>query len=267
VRLRRLRLCLRLRGWWSVSDRPDRPGDDLARELAHWLRGPRSRALRRAGIGRRQRVLELGSGHGIVTEELARRAPGMVVALDREPLPHAGEQRRAWRQARPPPHRLLCIGGDARRLPFAAGAFDLVFSQNTLMWVGDAAAAVAEATRVLAAGGALVALEPDYGGMLEEPDLGLRVMWLDALERAGADPLMGRRLPRLAEETGLRVWVEMAHIPRPAELDALRLLQGLPLTVGERRRVEDASAIVAEARGRWSVFLHVPYVLLVAERP
>ncbi|MGI5819172.1 MAG: methyltransferase domain-containing protein [Armatimonadota bacterium] len=260
----RLCLRLRLRGRWALiapgnEARADRPGPELSRRLADWLRGPRSRALRRAGIGRRERVLEVGCGHGVVTVELVRRARGDVVAVDR--LLPTGPHRRSPREAN---GSALLAAADARNLPFADAAFDLVFFQNTLMWIDPAGSAVREAARVLRPDGALVALEPDYGGMIEEPDLGLRVIWLDALERAGADPLTGRKLPGLLEDAGLYPWVEFAHIPRPAETEALDLLAELPLTVLQRERTADARRILEAASGDWSVFLHVPWVMVVA---
>jgi SAM-dependent methyltransferase len=156
------------------------------------------------------------------------------------------------------------MGADARALPFANDSFDLVFFQNTLMWIDPPCHAIAECARVLKPDGVLVALEPDYGGMIEEPNLGLRVVWLDALERAGADPLVGRRLPGLAEEAGLEPWVEFAHIPRPAEPEALDLLAELPLTVLQRERVQGAREIILRAPDDWSVLLHVPWVMVVA---
>ncbi|NLO05025.1 MAG: class I SAM-dependent methyltransferase [candidate division WS1 bacterium] len=202
-------------------------------------------------------MLEVGCGHGFVTRELVRRAGGTVTAVDLD----ADAVFAARAHAKGPD--LLLAAADARKLPFADGSFDLVFFQNTLMWIDPAEDALKEAARVLQTGGALVALEPDYGGMIEEPDLGLRNIWLDALERAGADPVIGRRLPQLAEDVGLDPWVEFAHIPRAAESDELALLEELPLTMGQRRLLEGARGIIAGAQGSWSVFLHVPYVLLV----
>ena len=61
-----------------------------------------------------------------------------------------------------------CPSAPAERLPFADGAFDLVFCQFALLWL-DAAAAVGEVRRVLSPGGVLAAIEPDYGGMIEHP--------------------------------------------------------------------------------------------------
>jgi SAM-dependent methyltransferase len=202
--------------------------------------------------------LEVGSGHGFVTAELARRAAGDVVAVDIAPPSRTIE--------RPTGQMPVArVTADARDLPFADGSFDLVFFQNTFMWVDPPDGAMHEAARVLRSGGAVVALEPDYGGMIEEPDLGLRVVWLDALERAGADPMVGRKLPRMAEAAGLDPWVEFAHIPRPAEPEALDLLAELPLTEHQRERVEGAREILAGSTSEWAVFLHVPWVMAIGQ--
>ncbi len=233
----------------------------MSRRLAEWLQGPRSRALRRAGIGRRECVLEVGSGHGFVTEELARRAAGEVVAVDAQFGALGVEPERPTGET-----PVARVTADGRALPFDDASFDLVFFQNTLMWIDPLEDAVHEAARVLAPGGELVALEPDYGGMIEEPDLGLRVIWLDALERSGADSLTGRKLPRLVEEAGLDPWVEFAHIPRPAEAEALDFLAELPLTALQRERVESAREVITAAAGEWTIFLHVPWVMVIGSR-
>ncbi len=238
------------------AGRADCPPITQAQALSEWLQGPRSRALRRAGIGLRDRVLEVGAGHCVVTPELQRRARGHVVAVDIAPEPFISSL--------PPDVPGVCA--DAVLLPFVTGSFDLVFAQNTLLWVPDTTAAVAEAARVLAPGGALVAVEPDYGGMMEHPDLGLRAVWLDALARSGAEPRIGRKLPGICEATGLDVWVELAHIPQVAEAEAVGLLEGLDLTPSERQSVTDAHSSIASTRHTWAVFLHVPYFLVVGQR-
>lgn len=236
--------------------RADLPPLEQAVALAEWLQGSRSRALRRAAIGRRESILEVGAGQCVVTPELQRRARGRVVAIDIAPHPFVSRI----------PGDAIGVCADAVRLPFARGSFDLVFAQNTLLWVHHLAAAVGEAARVLAPGGALVAVEPDYGGMMEYPELGLRELWLNALSRSGAEPLVGRRLPELCERAGLDVWVELAHIPQAAEAEAIDLLEGLDLTDDERHLVVDIRQRVASTPEAWSPFLHVPYFLVVAEK-
>jgi len=253
-----MRLCLR--GRRTVSrrhlPRPDLPGLEQSQALAEWLAGPRSRALRRAAIGRRQRVLEVGSGHGVVTPELKRRARGTVVCLDRDV--------EALRQAAATdiPH----VAADCRQLPFADESFDLVFFQNVLLWVPGLEAAVQESARVLEPSGALVAIEPDYGGMMEHPAMGLRELWFAGLLAAGADPELGRKLPGACEAAGLDTWVELSHLPRAAEPQAVLLLEDLPLTEQQHHEVRSLAEAVSERSGRWLPFIHVPYFLVVASK-
>lgn len=240
----------------ETSGQPDRPSLEASRLVARWLAGPRSRLLRRAQIGQRTCVLDLGCGHGIVAGELARRTAGIVVGLDSRPSIHfPSEAPKAW-----------WVQGSAEALPFHDAAFDLILAENTLLWVADLCITLAEAARVLASGGALVALEPDYGGMLEWPELGLRKLWLEGLTRAGADPLVGRKLPGTLEALGLEVWCELQGIPQPAQSDAARLLLDLPLSEDERARVEESARALDSRRGRWGWLLHVPYVMVVAIR-
>lgn len=228
-----------------------------SRLLAEWLAGPRGRLLRRAQIGRRQRVLEIGCGHGIVTAELVRRSAGSVVCLDRTVEPALNVRSLG----------ALLVEGDAAHLPFAAHTFDLVLCQNVLMWVQDAPAAVQEVAGTLQPGGVLVALEPDYGGMMEHPrEIALRDLWLTGLRRAGADPEGGRALPAICEAAGLDTWVELQGIPQPASAEALNLLADLPLTEEEMAQVGRVERAVAARIGGWDVFVHVPYMLVMATK-
>ena len=236
---------------------PDLPSEAQAQQLSQWLAGPRSRALRRAAIGHRHHVLEVGTGHGVVTSELAHRCRGRVTALDR----------RADVLANCTTPEVSFVAGDAQQLPFADASFDLVFFQNTLLWIADSEAAIAESWCVLQSGGVVVALEPDYGGMMEYPDSGIRQLWIAGLSQAGADPLVGRKLPGLCEAAGFQVWVELAHIPQPAQAEALSLLDDLPLTDNQRQIAQNVRGYIQSADGDWAVFLHVPYFLIVATKP
>lgn len=238
--------------------RPDLPSPELSRALSEWLSGPRGRLLRRAAIGLRRRVLDIGCGHGIVTEELLRRAGGAVVALDRDisPARHiAGEG-------------ALLVEGDATCLPFADASFDLALCQNVLLWVADVESAVREMARVLEPGGVAIAVEPDYGGMMEWPgQVALRDVWLRATADAGAEPQIGRRLPGLFERAGFHTWVELQHLPRVPDAAACDLLLELPLSAADRERVEDARHALEGAGGGWGAFVHVPYFLVLGTRP
>jgi SAM-dependent methyltransferase len=242
-------------GGAAEAGRAELPDRAAAETLAGWLAGARSRALRRARIGPAESVLEVGCGHCVVTGELLRRARGEVVCLDRlaEPLTAAPEGVRA-------------VCGDARSLPLSDNSFDLVFFQNVLLWVSDIEEAIGEAGRVLQPGGALVAVEPDYGGMMEQPYLGLGELWLSGLQSAGADPLVGRKLPAACAAEGLEVWVELSHLPQQADPRAVQLLDDLPLEPHQRQVAAAARAALQRCPGGWRHFIHVPYFLIVAHK-
>lgn len=222
----------------------------MAARLSEWLSGPRSRALRRAQIGLRRSVLEIGAGHCVVTPELQRRARGPVVSIDISPSGAAVDSE--------------AVAADGCALPFRDACFDLVFFQNTLLWIADFEAAIAEAVRVLAPAGVLVAIEPDYGGMIEHPDLGLQAMWVTGLTEVGGDPYIGRKLPAACQQH-LQVHVELAHLPRRAEPDAARLLFDLPLHDTDRQKLDGIIKRLETSTG-WQHFVHVPYFLIVAEK-
>jgi ubiquinone/menaquinone biosynthesis C-methylase UbiE len=114
----------------------------LAEELVE-LAGPRPG----------ERVLDVACGTGIVARRAAERlgGHGRVVGLDINPAmldvarsaAAAKELAIEWRE------------GSALAMPFADGAFDVVFCQQALQFFPDRAAALREMHRVLATGGRL----------------------------------------------------------------------------------------------------------------
>lgn len=236
----------------------DLPPPQLARAQAQWLAAARSRLLRRVQIATKRRVLELGCGHGEVAAELQRRSGGRTVGLDRRLEALAGPD---W------PAEVFRVCADAERLPFADRRFDLVYCQWTLLWCARPARAVAEIARVLGPGGQWVAIEPDFGGLIEyPPQIATRELWLDGLSRAGADPLIGRRLPGLLHAAGLEVRVDLLDHLEPASPLRLELLAGLPLADAGRSllaEIQQAEAAVApEAK-----VAHLPMFLVTARKP
>jgi SAM-dependent methyltransferase len=240
--------------------RCDLPAPEMLVQQAEWLAPARGRVLRQVGIARRKRVLDLGAGYGAVTGELVRRAGGPVVALDCA-IAALREGMAAYAGA-------LRTGGDARRLPFADAVFDLVFTQLTLLWIGPVTHALDEIQRVLCPGGVLVALEPDYGGMIEyPPEIAARDLWLSALKRAGADPLIGRALPGLLAAYGFTVNVglfESLYAPAMARFDFLR---DLPLIAAEALALETVETEALTRQSPWAQIAHLPFFLVTALKP
>lgn len=238
-------------------EQADLPSIRLIREQAAWLAPARTWLLQQANAARRRCLLDLGCGFGIVSQELARLSRGQVVALDHSlsALLAAPALLRAPRPA--------CA--DAGRLPFADASFDLVFCQLALLWM-PLEATLAEVRRVLQPGGVFLAIEPDYGGMIEHPpELATAGLWIAGLQRAGADPLVGRKLPGLLAGHGFAVQVElMSQLARPAP-QRFDLLRGLPLTDYEHSLVDALKHQAGKLDAPWQQVAHLPFMLVTAQ--
>ena len=148
------------------------------------------------------RVLDVGSGPGVLATEIARRClRGQVVALDQsaERSSQAG-----MRLARYGGYSLV---GDAAILPFEDGSFDLVYCRFLLEYLRDPEQAVREMVRVCRPGGCVVLQDLD-GQLLwhypEDVELERQVTaTLAMLARTGFDPFAGRKLYHHCYSTGL----------------------------------------------------------------
>jgi SAM-dependent methyltransferase len=253
-----MRLCLRLCRRRPLTRlglmEPSLPPPELLQLQSSWLAPARSRLLRRVEIARRRSVLDLGCGYGAVTGDLVRRSGGPVVSLDRSSVALASGTGFAGAGR---------VCADAGALPFGRGTFDLVLTQCALMWM-DFDLALDEIARVLSSGGAVVAIEPDYGGMMECPAaIAIRDVWLAALRRAGADPEVGRKVPAGLSARGLRNRIELMSEVRPAAAERYDLLRGLPLEQDEALRVARAEASERDLPPA-QPFVHLPFVMTLA---
>ena len=169
-------------------------------------------------------ILDAGCGTGDALAELALRYPGARrVALDIA-APMLGVARSKARQRRSTLARLFSgfagtgaaaeprfVCGDIVALPFAPGAFDLVWSNLALQWVSELPLALAELGRVLSVGGlatfttfgpdTLRELRAAFAGVDSNPHVGRFVDMHDIgdmLVQAGfADPVMHMELMTL----------------------------------------------------------------------
>ena len=104
-------------------------------------------------------VLDVGSGSGTLTAEIARRVdPGLVVGLEINPdlARLADEQHPSSRI----PNLVFSVG-DIRDVLWE-GRFDVVNAARTLQWIPDRGAALARMVRATAPGGRLVVLDVDH---------------------------------------------------------------------------------------------------------
>jgi ubiquinone/menaquinone biosynthesis C-methylase UbiE len=172
---------------------------DRYRLQSTWTREIRRRLYERSGLKQAGLVLEVGSGTGVISAELATLRRGAVYGLDID----AAAVRFA--QGGDPTCRYMI--GDAFGLPFAPATFDVVLSHFLFLWLDKPAEALAEMVRVARPGAVVLALaEPDYGGRLDFPpqleDVGRKQA--ESLRAQGANPHIGRALRALFARAGLR---------------------------------------------------------------
>jgi SAM-dependent methyltransferase len=120
------------------------------------------------GVEAGQRVLDVGCGSGVLTEELARRVGAENVAgIDPSPLLEACRARVPGADLRQ---------GAAEDLPWADDSFDASLAQLVVHFMADPVAGVGEMARVTRPGGAVVACTWDFGAGMEM----LRIYWESA---------------------------------------------------------------------------------------
>jgi ubiquinone/menaquinone biosynthesis C-methylase UbiE len=103
-----------------------------------------------AQAGEGAAVLDIGTGPGVLLDELAKRRPDLTVTgVDRSADMVAAARRKLARYG----DRATTVTGDAADLPFTDGAFDLIVSSLSLHHWDRPAEAGRELARVLRPGG------------------------------------------------------------------------------------------------------------------
>ena len=164
-----------------------------------WTQNLRDYIYKRIAIEKSKSILEIGSGTGVLLEELSQYSFNNLNGLDidinalslsRSILPGA---------------ILTCA--DAHHLPFLAQSFDVVYCHFLLLWVNNPLKVISEMVRVASPGGYILAFaEPDYGGRIDHPEELSRIgCWQgEALVKQGANPNVGRLLRSLFSQVKLQ---------------------------------------------------------------
>jgi len=168
-------------------------------------------------------VLDVGSGPGTITLDLARRVrPGHVVGIDASA---EVVSQSAGLAASEGVGNVEFRTGDAYALEFDDGAFDVVHAHQVLQHLARPVDALREFRRVLKPGGLLAVRDVDYGGVIWSPASAGLDRWLalyhDVHDWNGGDAHAGRHLKRWVREAGFAditasgsVWVFASDLER-----------------------------------------------------
>jgi len=163
----------------------------------------RRTVLERLKLGPGERVLDVGSGPGLLLRELAERvgpegrAVGVDLSDDMLALARARCQDLAWASVQ---------HADAGALPFDEHAFDAVVSTQVYEYVSDLAAAFRRLFQITRPGGRVAILDTDYDSFVlhtEDPPRHARVMevWDEHFVHRGLPRVLGT----LLRQAGFRV--------------------------------------------------------------
>jgi len=157
------------------------------------------------------RLLDVGTGAGTITVDLARRlACGSVVGVDTAAAAVAATTELAEQSG-----VAVQVGiGDAYALPFPDDGFDVVHAHQVLQHLGDPVAALVELRRVCRPSGLVAVRDADYAAMTWFPGSDALTRWLElyrALARRNrGEPDAGRQLRSWVQQAGFAEVVSTA---------------------------------------------------------
>lgn len=206
--------------------------------------------LRRHSIPANGRILEIGCGQGVRTEQIALTFPeAKVIGLDRSPELLAEARSRQGQNAE-------YVEGDLYSLPFADHSFDAIYARLVFMHLERPQAALAESLRVLKPGGRILLEDADRDCMFFEPAPASFPLFWQRVQagqrRHGGDPNVGRKLGAYLRGSGLeKLQEEVQPILGGGEEIAFlarTLLPSLNIYLPRQQRPEGEEAIRDLAR-------------------
>lgn len=166
-----------------------------------------TQALREMKLAPGDFVLDVGCGTAIFAREMAAATgeEGRVLGIERD----RNQIEKAARLADGDDFHVELREGDALELPLRDaewGTFDVVHARFLLEHLPDPLAAIHPMLRAARPGGRVILVEDDHSVFRVTPEPpGFAEVWAEYLrvfERHGNDPLIGRRLVALLQETG-----------------------------------------------------------------
>lgn len=170
-----------------------------------WRTAENSAAYLLAVLEPDARVLDVGTGPGTITCDLADRVPqGFVVGIDNAEAAIEATRRLAGQRGT---GNLTLAVGDVYALDWPDEHFDVIHAHQVLQHLSDPVAALQEMGRVCRPGGLVAARDADYGAMTWFPDSPALERWVDLYRRVArhncGEPDAGRRLKSWFRQAGL----------------------------------------------------------------
>lgn len=164
--------------------------------------------VREMAIAPGSRILDVGSGLGQLTRDMARAAGVRALGIERDPRQIEEAQRQASIAGEA--DLIEVRAGDVMSLPLRPqewGTFDVVHARFVLEHVPDPAGVVRQMARAVRPGGRVVLSDDDHSLLRLRPEpAGARELWgayCRAYDRIGCDPYVGTRLLELLVGAGL----------------------------------------------------------------
>ncbi|MHA2224460.1 MAG: methyltransferase domain-containing protein [Candidatus Hodarchaeales archaeon] len=191
----------------------------LYQDQLKWTVSTRKRLYRQMDLFHAKRILEVGSGTGVVLREIQAINPrAQLIGLDNNQI----VVEFSWLMSK----KSRLVVGDGGILPFTSQIFDIVICNYLLLWVCNPIAIIQEMKRVTRSGGWIACLaEPDYGGRIDYPagELWER-LFLDSL--SACDPFIGRKLRLIFHQVGLEAHIGLQSTTlSPEEVSELNRLE------------------------------------------
>ena len=220
--------------------------------LARYLRGTSAlekvvagKSTRARWLAERSRtVLDVGCGTGDMLAELVADAGWeQIVGVDHNPDLLAAARERVGHDG-----RVELVRADATGLPYGDGELGAALVERTLQHVADPAAVVAETARVVAPGGTVLLVEPDWSTLgLASGDPAVTDAVLACVEKQLRHPRVGRELRPLLVDAGVTDVVVEAEVHETADLGVARFLALLDDGLAGLRAQGDVPAAALDA--------------------
>jgi ubiquinone/menaquinone biosynthesis C-methylase UbiE len=169
------------------------------KQQASWTSEVRSYLLEKLDLQPSDRVLEVGSGTGVVTHELAESTNSIAFGVD------ADIRRSLFAHDYDPKSYFFCA--DGLKLPLPNDQFSLTCCHYYLLWIKDQESAISEMVRVTRNDGyVMLFAEPDHAARIDHPEMFIPYgkIQTNALVKQGIDPIAGRKLGSLLMACGLQ---------------------------------------------------------------